>query len=72
VSKNLHRRTNKIVAELLWLQLIGLVDEWLVGKFEGARILPWIALCGCHKLLILISSGIFSSIIYIIISSQKT
>jgi hypothetical protein len=28
VSKNiLHRRTNKIVAELLWLQLIGLVDE---------------------------------------------
>jgi hypothetical protein len=27
VSKNLHRRTNKIVAELLGLQLIGLVDE---------------------------------------------
>lgn len=34
VSKSLHRRINKIVAELLWLELIVLVDWWANLKIE--------------------------------------
>lgn len=34
VSKSLHRRINKIVAELLWLELIVLVDWWANMKIE--------------------------------------
>ncbi|KAJ6948371.1 hypothetical protein NC651_002647 [Populus alba x Populus x berolinensis] len=34
VSKSLHRRINKIVAELLWLELIVLVDWWAKLKIE--------------------------------------
>ncbi|EEF48890.1 1-acyl-sn-glycerol-3-phosphate acyltransferase 3 [Ricinus communis] len=34
VSKSLHRRINKIVAELLWLELIWLVDWWAHLKIE--------------------------------------
>ncbi|XP_011006208.1 PREDICTED: 1-acyl-sn-glycerol-3-phosphate acyltransferase 3 isoform X2 [Populus euphratica] len=34
LSKSLHRRINKIVAELLWLELIVLVDWWANLKIE--------------------------------------
>uniref|UniRef100_A0A6N2MZH4 1-acylglycerol-3-phosphate O-acyltransferase n=1 Tax=Salix viminalis TaxID=40686 RepID=A0A6N2MZH4_SALVM len=34
VSRNLHRKINKIVAELLWLELIVLVDWWANLKIE--------------------------------------
>ncbi|XP_050220644.1 1-acyl-sn-glycerol-3-phosphate acyltransferase 3 [Mercurialis annua] len=34
VSKNLHRKINKVVVELLWLQLIWLLDWWAHIKIE--------------------------------------
>jgi len=34
ISKNMYRRTNKVVAELLWLELVWLFDWWAGFKVE--------------------------------------
>lgn len=34
ISKCLYRRINKVVAELLWLELIWLIDWWAGAKVE--------------------------------------
>ncbi|KAL4304833.1 hypothetical protein AHAS_Ahas16G0017800 [Arachis hypogaea] len=34
LSKNLHRRINRVVAELLWLELVWLIDWWAGVKVE--------------------------------------
>ncbi|XP_022634849.1 1-acyl-sn-glycerol-3-phosphate acyltransferase 2 isoform X1 [Vigna radiata var. radiata] len=37
VSKNLYRRINRVVAELLWLELIWLIDWWAGVKFSWMK-----------------------------------
>lgn len=46
LSKNFYRRINRVVAELLWLELVWLIDWWAgVKVFNQFSILCDIVLC---------------------------